>query len=182
MNIISEKALLRAAQPTIAAIHQMKKKVEEAFEEVLDEICDRFFEPGFTARELQDTLEADKHWLLAIFHQELGLTPWSFIRECRLEMAARLLRDTSQSVPDVCLLVGYSSISKFRQRFQLWSGLPPWRYRECARGVRSQAGPLLDQAITWIYRERCRRGELSDDEARQLIEYLERLYGLPEDR
>ncbi len=179
MNIISEKALLRAAWPTIAAIQQLKKKAAATLEDVLDQICGRFFETGYTVVKLQKAVGADEDWLLA-FHREIGLTPWKFIRECRLEMAARLLRDTSQSVPDVCLLVGYSSISKFRHTFRLWSGLRPRRYRRRARSVRSQAGQLLDQAITWIYRERCRRGELSDAEARQLIEYLETLYGSPE--
>ena len=177
MKVISEQLLLRAAQPTIRAILDLQKRVSKASREVLDEIGGKFSVPGYTVEKLKKTVGVDDNWFFAVFHQEVGITAWSFIRECRLEMASRLLRDTSLPIPDICILVGYASLSQFRRNFRLWCGLTPSRYRQCVRRVKSQAGTLLDDAITWIYRQRCRRGELSDDEARELIEYLEKLYG-----
>ncbi len=93
-------------------------------------------------------------------------------------MAARRRRDTSASVPDVCLLRGCTSVSRARRVFRRWGGLRPGDYRAHARRVRPRAGRLLDDAMTWVYRDRARRGELTTAEVRRLIEYLEELYEL----
>ena len=49
--------------------------------------------------------------------------------------------------------------------------------RLCDRGFGGEELERLCPPGSDTDRERCRRGELSDDEARQLIEYLEKLYG-----
>ena len=176
MKVTSERLLVRAAQPTINAILALQAKLSRASKEVMDQVRLNFFTPGYTVEELKEAVGLGGNWSLAVFHQEVGISAWSFIRECRLEMAAHLLRDTSLPITDICVLVGYTSLSRFRRLFRRWCGLTPSQYRECARRVRSRADGLLDDAITWIYRERCRRGELSDEQARELIDYLEQLY------
>ncbi len=177
MKVISEQTLLRAAQPTVTAILTLKKRLSKTSKEVMDQIVLKFFTPGISVLKLKRKIGVDDNWFFTVFRQEVGITAWSFIRECRLEMAARLLRDPSIPIPQICILVGYTSLSKFRRLFRNWCGLTPSEYRGTASAVHPQAGPLLDDAITWIYRDRCRRGELSNGEARQLIEHLERLNG-----
>ncbi len=178
MYAISREILLRAAQPTIDAIVGMERLMPEKLERVMGEIAEHFFDPGYCLDDLVEATKVGVHYLKVVFRREISLTPWGFIRECRLEMAARLLRDTSVSVPDVCILIGYTSISHFRRIFRRWSGLRPGDYRAHARRVRPRAGRLLDDAMTWVYRDRARRGELTTAEARRLIEYLEELYEL----
>ncbi len=178
MEAVPERVVLRAAQPTIAAILALKKKLSKASREVMDQIRSSFFTPGFSLAELKKTIGVDDNWFFTVFRQEVGITAWNFVRECRLEMAARLLHHTSISIPQICILVGYTSHSRFRRTFRSWCGLTPFEYRKHARRLPSRADPLLDDAITWIYRERCRRGELSYAEARQLLEHLESLYVL----
>ncbi len=178
MYVIPNELLVRAAQPTVDAIVQLKRALSETLEAVMGELGEHFFDPGYGLEDLLEATGIGDHWLKVAFRREIGLTPWTFVRECRLEMAARLLRDTSLKVPDICILIGYSSVSNFRHIFRRWSGLRPRSYGRCARRVRERAGRLLDDAMTWIYRDRARRGELTTAEARQLIEYLEELYEL----
>ena len=79
----------------------------------------------------------------------MGLTPWRLIRECRLETAARLLRDTELSVVEITLLVGYDSEQAFARLFHAWSGLRPSDYRVHARGVAAQLPAPPEVLFSW---------------------------------
>jgi AraC-like DNA-binding protein len=46
-----------------------------------------------------------------------------------MELAARLLRETSQPVSRICHLVGYTSEFAFSRAFTKHRGEPPGRYR-----------------------------------------------------
>jgi AraC-like DNA-binding protein len=71
----------------------------------------------------------------ARFNQLLGEAPLAYVARWRIQLAARLLETTDESVLQIGLKVGYESEAAFNRAFKREFDLPPARYR---RG-RSQA-------------------------------------------
>lgn len=60
-----------------------------------------------------------------IFHLSVA----AFVRKTRIERAAHLLRNSSQSIAEIALGCGYSEQSSFTRQFSAMVGLPPAAYR-----------------------------------------------------
>ena len=66
------------------------------------------------------------------FHRMYGLPVHTWLRQRRMERAAKLLQDSSLSVLGVALAVGYGSVSQFSAAFRRQYGLTPAQYRKNA--------------------------------------------------
>jgi AraC-like DNA-binding protein len=75
----------------------------------------------------------------ARFSALLGEAPLAYVARWRLQLAARLLETTDDSVLQVALKVGYESESAFNRAFKREFELPPARYR------RGRSQPSLSQ-------------------------------------
>ena len=73
------------------------------------------------------------------FKEAFGETPYSWLMTRRIERAMSLLRNTDQSVTEVCMAVGCTSLGSFSSRFTELVGETPSAYRarphEELRGV-----------------------------------------------
>jgi AraC-like DNA-binding protein len=63
------------------------------------------------------------------FRDVFGETPHRYLQRRRVERSMFLLRETSQSVTDVCLAVGFSSLGTFSRTFRDIVGESPSAYR-----------------------------------------------------
>ncbi|WP_346768579.1 helix-turn-helix transcriptional regulator [Streptomyces sp. R301] len=63
------------------------------------------------------------------FKDLVGSTPLAYPAGLRVDLAARLLRDTDSLVDDIARSVGYASEFAFSRAFSHRHGLPPGRYR-----------------------------------------------------
>lgn len=89
------------------------------------------------------TLARDAHMSVGhfqrAFKEAFGETPYSWLMTRRIERAMALLRNTDQSVTDVCMQVGCTSLGSFSSRFTELVGETPSAYRarphEELRGV-----------------------------------------------
>lgn len=63
------------------------------------------------------------------FTRLLGETPLAYVARCRLQLGARLLETTDDSVLQVALQAGYGSEAAFSRAFRREFDLPPARYR-----------------------------------------------------
>ena len=66
------------------------------------------------------------------FHRMYGLPVHTWLRQRRMERAAKLLQDSSLSVLGVAQAVGYGSVSQFSAAFRRQHGLTPAQYRKNA--------------------------------------------------
>lgn len=66
---------------------------------------------------------------LRLFREAYGETPGRYLARLRLERARELLETTDRRVTDICLDIGYESLSSFTSAFRAQFGLPPQRYR-----------------------------------------------------
>jgi AraC-like DNA-binding protein len=63
------------------------------------------------------------------FRKAFGESPHAYLLTRRLERAAALLRSTDNSVADICVAVGLSSIGSFTTSFRRMFGTTPTAYR-----------------------------------------------------
>lgn len=63
------------------------------------------------------------------FSQTFGITPMAYRRQCRIEQAAILLKNTDDSISQIATTVGYRNPSKFTAAFTAVYGVSPSAYR-----------------------------------------------------
>src|SRR6185312_11577809 len=62
------------------------------------------------------------------FRRAFGVSPHAYLLTRRLERAAALLRTTDNSVAEICLAVGLTSVGSFTTSFTRAFGTPPTAY------------------------------------------------------
>jgi AraC-like DNA-binding protein len=67
------------------------------------------------------------------FPAVVGETPGAYLTRWRMDLAARRLRDTDDSLEQIARAVGYTSVYAFSRAFSRARSLPPGRYRAAAR-------------------------------------------------
>ena len=64
-----------------------------------------------------------RHHFLRVFREVFGLTPHQYLMQTRLDRARQLVKTTERSISDICLDVGFESLSSFsalyKRKFQL---------------------------------------------------------------
>lgn len=76
------------------------------------------------------------------FKAVFGETPHQFRIQARLDRAKLLLAVRNDSVTDVCMEVGFSSLGSFSDLFARRVGMPPTAYRRRARSMVATPGAV----------------------------------------
>jgi AraC family transcriptional activator of mtrCDE len=82
-----------------------------------------------TVESLAERVSMSRSSFAERFSSGLGQTPMRFVRDVRLQRAARLLRKTDLSVDGVATRVGFSSRSHFSRAFRDYYSCSPAQYR-----------------------------------------------------
>ena len=78
------------------------------------------------------------------FTRLLGETPLAYVARCRMQLGARLLESTDNTVLQVALKSGYESEAAFNRAFKREFKLPPARYRSLLRaGAGDERAPTV---------------------------------------
>lgn len=88
----------------------------------------RFFEP-LGVDDLAAAAGLSRAHFSREFRRVFGVSPHAYLLTRRLERAAAMLRNTDNSVAEVCLAVGLQSIGSFTTSFKRAFGLTPTAYR-----------------------------------------------------
>ncbi len=73
------------------------------------------------------------------FRRAFGISPHAYLLTRRLERAAALLRNTDNSVAEICLAVGLQGIGSFTTSFKRTFGKTPTEYRASFPPASNQA-------------------------------------------
>lgn len=84
---------------------------------------------AFTVSGLAKQAGVSRSVFAARFNSLLGETPLAYVARWRIQLGARLLETTDDSVLQVALKVGYESEAAFNRAFKREFELPPARYR-----------------------------------------------------
>lgn len=87
---------------------------------------------ALTLADLSEVARLSPYHMARIFRQETGLPPATFLAAVRMEAARRILLETEDSVADISVRVGYTSVGTFTTRFTKTVGMSPGRYRRLA--------------------------------------------------
>jgi transcriptional regulator GlxA family with amidase domain len=79
-----------------------------------------------------------ERYLTHCFHQEMGITPMTYLNRYRVKRAKTLLEQGKLSITEVAMAVGFSDGSYFNRVFRQEAGLAPGAYQ---RGVRTGSIP-----------------------------------------
>lgn len=101
--------------------HELIQRLDMFMRTKLNEPIDR--------RRLAEFVHMSPPHLARVFLAETGLTPLEYLTRIRIERAKNLLTESSLSVTQIALDVGYESISHFSQLFRKATGLAPLKYR-----------------------------------------------------
>jgi AraC family L-rhamnose operon transcriptional activator RhaR len=93
----------------------------------------------WTVRELAAACGCSPEYLIRLFRQTIGMTPYAYINRCRAERAAGLLLRTNASVAEIGEQVGWGEPCHFARRFRRQYGTPATRYRAQMRGAAERA-------------------------------------------
>ncbi|MCX7594466.1 MAG: AraC family transcriptional regulator [Fischerella sp.] len=64
-----------------------------------------------------------------LFKQAIGMAPYQYLLQQRIERAKQLLKQTNQSIMDIALECGFSSHSHLSKQFRQFTGMTPKAYR-----------------------------------------------------
>ncbi len=78
---------------------------------------------------LADLVGVSERHLGRLFHDEMSMSPGTFVRRSRVEAAAHLLTGTDLTIAGVALRCGYSTVETLRQAFRRAYGVSPSHYR-----------------------------------------------------
>jgi AraC-like DNA-binding protein len=165
-------------------IRKDRQNASQRLKPLLEHIETHLFNPELNVDQLKRACGIRDNSISIVFHSEMGDTPGNYIAENRLDIAARLLRDTDLKVWRVAEVIGYSGIAVFSRAFERWAGQRPRAFRESVRKVLEKVPdqgdvlPLEDLHSKKFWRQTM-SGELSAEQAQALIDRLRIIYGQP---
>jgi AraC family transcriptional regulator len=84
--------------------------------------------------ELSHVARVSRFRFIRLFRASTGLTPMKYLEGCRIEFARKLMRESTISLPEIGLAVGFADQSHFVKRFRRHAGCTPGQYAAQVRG------------------------------------------------
>jgi AraC-like DNA-binding protein len=96
------------------------------------DLADRCYAEPLDLAALAAAAGCSRYHFLRCFQAAYGETPGRYLTRRRVERATELLRSSTLTVTEVCMLVGFASLSSFTRRFTELVGSTPSAYRAAA--------------------------------------------------
>lgn len=117
-------SLHRISEQDSRLIMEHEKEIDEFIDRV-----DQFPEIHVNVEQQAQLLGLSERILECAFKVKIGNTVRIYIAQQRVEKAKKLLIDTTRSITDIALEVGYSDVSYFIKVFKQVEGVTPGKYR-----------------------------------------------------
>lgn len=118
---------------------ERSRRYNERMKQMLTFIREHYGEP-LTAEQIAASASVSPSECLRCFRSVLGTTPISYLRDYRLQTAAKLLAGTSWKISDIADQCGFSEMSYFAKSFREMYHCTPSAYRNGADPVRTGEG------------------------------------------
>lgn len=125
-----EAALLAREQQMASRRDSDAASLAESVRVYLQENYDR--QVDFSA--LAESLAVSAPYLSKLFHEQTGTSPMRYLTELRMSRARKLLADSSLTVREIAVRVGYPDPFHFSRSFKNAVGVSPAQFREQSRG------------------------------------------------
>ena len=102
---------------------------QKFIDEVRAIVLSNFSDEKFGVRELASLLNLSSSHTLRKVKAETGKSVTQYIRELRLEKAAKLIKKTDYTIAEISYQVGFGSASYFNKAFRKYYGIAPGEYK-----------------------------------------------------
>lgn len=79
--------------------------------------------------DLAEAADMSQCYFASLFKQSMGVTPWQYVVQQRIERSKVLLRQGNNSIVEIAFQCGFNSQSHFTQQFRKLTGFTPKMYR-----------------------------------------------------
>lgn len=100
-----------------------------SIDDVMAFISDHY-DNRFSLDELASRCNLNPSYFSRVFRERAGIPLFEFINRLRIERAVQLLKNTSMTILEIALTVGYNNISFFNRYFRKLKGCSPGEYRK----------------------------------------------------
>lgn len=131
-SLLSSKEQLRnrVRREVLATPHttSLESDIDRKLHNIVELIDRNLSNPEYTVEQLSNDLFISRMQLYRLIKQQMGQTPGEFLRNYRLDAAARLLDQRKVNISEVGYMVGFVDARYFRQCFKHKFGLSPREY------------------------------------------------------
>ncbi len=97
------------------------------------QLLDRSYDAPITIEDLSREVALSPFYLIRAFRQVYKQTPHQYLMGQRIAKAKELLRNSSLSITEICVEVGFKSLGSFSTLFSKQVGISPSAYRASSR-------------------------------------------------
>lgn len=90
---------------------------------------EHYVDPQLSNGVLAESGEISEVYLRQLFKARLGISPWQYVLELRMQKAKRLLEEGGATVGEIAAVCGFSAIHHFCRTFKAFTGESPTQYR-----------------------------------------------------
>ncbi len=163
-----EALRIRTADETMKRIMEDRVRVSAQLKPLIDYIADHLFELDFQVTRMLADCGVRDHTIPTDFARQLGLTPMNYVTDCRLEVAARMLRSSDFHVWRIGGSVGYSGLHPFSRAFKRRYEMGPRDYRQAAKVEVAAGTPAPPELLSTAELEKALAGRLEPADAEVL--------------
>lgn len=80
--------------------------------------------------ELAQLMSLSRYYLIRMFKKSLGMTPYQYITQCRINKAKQLLKETQLDLIEIAIKCGFCDQSHFHNQLKKWTGVTPKQFRK----------------------------------------------------
>jgi AraC family transcriptional regulator len=102
-----------------------KQKMQQAIAYIHDHLAE-----DLTISAIADELEMSQYYFSRLFKQSIGVSPYRYVMEQRIEAAKHLLKKTSLPISMIADRVGFANQNQLTIQFRKLTGTTPSNYRK----------------------------------------------------
>ena len=145
INIIDHKTDLEIVKTTIIDLFRdccyiigKRSSGKDFIDSVIEFLKTNYHLADISLDTLTDMFDVSQAHLSKLFKERTGNTFYEYLEKTRMEVACKMLSETTLSIKDVGLAVGYLSSNTFCRAFKRYSAISAGKYRE----IYNQKNPL----------------------------------------
>lgn len=150
-NLLSNRRLLKnkfsGAQEQSDKVQniQLKSADEVLMNKIMKVINENLSEPTLNVEMLANSVGLSRVHLHRKLKELTNLSSRDFIRNIRMQQAAKLLKEKKLTISEVAYAVGYNNLSHFSNTFKEYFGLSPKEYMQNAHEENATENDIIEE-------------------------------------